>query len=78
MKRRMLGILRQYTLHWNTAAMKEQWKKANTGLQHQQNPPPIGFTIYQLYMTCGMPSTRSDVWLCLENPELTYPSFADL
>lgn len=78
MRRRMLGILRQYTLHWNTAAMKEQWKKANTGLRHQQNPHPMGFTIYQFNMTCGMSSAKSDVWLCLKNPDLTRPSFADL
>lgn len=75
--RRMLGILRQYTSYWNTAAMKKQWKKANTGLQHQQKPYPMGFTIYQFNMTCGMCSARSD-WLCLKDPDLRYPSFADL
>lgn len=36
--------------------MKKQWKKANTGLQHKQKPHPMGFTIYQFNMICGMSS----------------------
>lgn len=74
MRGRMLGILRQYTSHWNKAAMKKQWENANTGLQHQQKPHSMGFTIYQFNITCGISSARSDVWLCLENPDVKHPS----
>lgn len=58
----MLGILRQYTSH---SSNEEAVEKANTGLQQQQKPHPMSFTIYQFSMTCGMSSARSDVRLCV-------------
>lgn len=37
MRRRVLGILRQYTSHWNTAAMKKQWKRQILGCNSNKN-----------------------------------------
>lgn len=44
------------------------WAAAST------KPHSMGFTIYQFNITCGISSARSDVWLCLENPDVKHPS----